>query len=390
MAHKRLNSMNYSFCDVSSFDVWIPYYPYFQGYSYDSVPVERAPIWPPPISFSRIRSHLCRVLHSLGFKVSHSSIYNPLDAENIPNVILVSSLSTSRYSILRGRKVTFDLQALRLLSTNSKFNIFYGVTEGPIANPPNNCHIIVPSKYVAEECERINLKYETIIPHGFDPHQFRLDSGDVDRFRTIFPLGKTIFYSITTSTARNKGLEELFKAIRYVKREIGHKFLVNIRTQRDAHLSNQMKDITDVIYPIFAPFNASSHQIALEMMSSDCYLVHSLSEGFCMPALEAAFGCGKPIIYPNISPYTDYLTEASGYPVDIIQEEIANSPVDEIKDVEESFRLKYWNTNQFAEAMIRVILNKQEAQRKGKFSYENREKWSIFSTYRAFLDLLAH
>jgi glycosyltransferase involved in cell wall biosynthesis len=402
MAHKRLNSMNYSFCDVSSFDVWIPYYPYFQGYSYDSVPVERAPIWPPPISFSRIRSHLCRVLHSLGFKVSHSSIYNPLDAENIPNVILVSSLSTSRYSILRGRKVTFDLQALRLLSTNSKFNIFYGVTEGPIANPPNNCHIIVPSKYVAEECERINLKYETIIPLGFDPHQFRLDPVNVDRFRTIFPLGKTIFYSIATGTARNKGLPELFAAIRYVKREIGDKFLVYLRTQKNACLANQMKDIADVTYPIFTAFNngsyapASSHQIALEMMSSDCYLVHSLSEGFCMPALEAAFGCGKPIIYPNISPYTDYLTEASGYPVDIIQEEIANSPVDEeSKEIEpwvffESFRLKYWNTNQFAEAMIRVILNKQEAQRKGKFSYENREKWSIFSTYRAFLDLLAH
>jgi glycosyltransferase involved in cell wall biosynthesis len=172
----------------------------------------------------------------------------------------------------------------------------------------------------------------------------------------MFPLGKTIFYSITTGTVRKKGLAELFRAIRYVKREIGPKFLVLLRIQRDAYLFNQMNDIANVVYPIFTSFNASDYQIALEMTSSDCYLVHSLSEGFCMPAVEAAFGCGKPIIYPNTSPYSDYLGEASGYLVDITRKEIANNHVDKLKEIEECFKLKYWDTNQFAEAMIKVIL----------------------------------
>ena len=388
---------------MSSFDVWIPYYPYFQGYSYgdrsveSGVSIERAPTYPPPVSFERVRSQLCRVLHSLGFKVSLSSIFKSLDAENIPKVIFLSSLSTKQYSIRYGW-ITFDLQGSRLLSTNNKFNIFYGFTEGPISNPPTNCHIVIPSKYIAEECERIDLKYDTIIPLGFDPHQFRLDPDKVDKFRKLFPADKTIFYSIATSTARNKGLAELFAAIRYVKKEIGDKFLVYLRTQRDVcdlNLANQMKDILDVIYPTFASYNASNYQVALEMMSSDCYLVNSLSEGFCMPAVEAAFGCGKPIIYPNSSPYSDYLSKESGYPVDIMREEVTNSLVDESKEIEpwkffESFRLRYWDTSQFAEAMIKVILNKQDALRKGKFSYENRDKWSIFSTYKAFLELLAH
>ena len=60
------------------------------------------------------------------------------------------------------------------------------------------------------------------------------------------------------------------------------------------------------------------------MMACDCYLAPSLAEGFYLPALEAAYDCGKPVIYPNTSPYTDYLNQEVGYPIALVDEEIKN------------------------------------------------------------------
>ncbi|MGB7953026.1 MAG: hypothetical protein WCF23_03520 [Candidatus Nitrosopolaris sp.] len=54
------------------------------------------------------------------------------------------------------------------------------------------------------------------------------------------------------------------------------------------------------------------------------HLAPSLVEGFYHPALDAAYDCGKPVIYHNTSSYTDYLNQEVGYPIALVDEEIKN------------------------------------------------------------------
>jgi len=261
------------------------------------------------------------------------------------------------------------------------------MTEGVIKNPPSGFRIIVPSKYVAEECERISLKYETIIPHGFDPHQFNVDNKKAQALHEKIAGDKIMFYCLGGYTELNqlrKGYGELFKVIKIVRKEVGNRFVVYIRTLYPFIIGTMDGvDLTDVVVINPSTYSVSDYEIALEMTACDCYLASSLAEGFCMPALEASYGCGKPVIYPDASPYSDYLYPEVGYPVPMIREKVVKYNLPHIS-YGYYVRIRYWDIEEFANAMIKVIESPNEACRKGNKAYANRFSWTIYNTYNRF------
>jgi len=336
------------------------------------------------MSFKRVGYHIYNVLTSLGYQTTYHSIYDTYETQ-ISNFIVAKNLVTSYVS---NGTVYWDNALRNLLSLRSN-KIFYGVIEGPIINPPSNCTIIVPSKYVAYECEMVDLKYDGIIPHGFDPLQFRMADSPTDIQGESFLNGqptKTIFYCLGTYSKR-RGFERLFEAIRKVKDELKEtNFMVYLRTSYQPHYTKLLQGIEDVV-TINEASNLPDCTIASEMSQCDCYLVSSLAEGFCLPALEAAFGCGKAVIYPDTSPYTDYLNEQTGYPVSITNEEITEVS-NPMHPMIKYFRFRYWDIDEFAESMIKVIQNPKEARLKGANAYRRRDAWTIYNTYKHFGDYI--
>jgi glycosyltransferase involved in cell wall biosynthesis len=341
-----------------SHGVWIPYTrPYSKS----------------QLSFYKVRSHINYVLLHLGIRTQYLPEKTTPSNGKMRNAILFNHLNIYWDSIIR-----------QVLS-HSENKIYYGITEGLIKNKINGFRIVVPSKYVAEECERINLNYEAIIPHGFDPIQFNINTVKAQSFHDKIAKDKTLFYCLSGYYHLRKGYEELFKAIKIVKQQIGNRFVVYITTGQNFPFYKALYDLKDVLSVNLAPYKLSNQEIALEMSGCDCYLTPSLAEGFYMPALEAAYGCGKPVIYPNVSPYSDYLSEAIGYPVPLVYERIVNQ---DHFFYQHSYRMRYWNTDEFADAMISVIENPKEASRKGSKAYANRNEWTIYNTYKNFKNYL--
>jgi glycosyltransferase involved in cell wall biosynthesis len=344
-----------------SLDVWIPSTQPYRKYG----------------SLYRVRSHINYVLLHLGIRTRYLLEKTIPSNGKMRNAILVSHFNIYSDSIIH-----------QVLS-HSVNKIYYGVTEGLIKNKINGFRIVVPSKYVAEECERINLNYEAIIPHGFDPIQFNINTLKAQSFHDKIAKDKTLFYCLSGYYHLRKGYEELFNAIKIVKQQIGNRFVVYIRTGQNFPFSKALYDLKDVLSVNSAPYKLSNQEIALEMSGCDCYLTPSLAEGFYMPALEAAYGCGKPVVYPNASPYSDYLSEAIGYPVPLVHERIVNR--DDFYFFyphQHSYRMRYWNTDEFADAMISVVENPKEASRKGSKAYANRNEWTIYNTYKNFKNYL--
>jgi glycosyltransferase involved in cell wall biosynthesis len=372
-------------------NVGILFYPHYEisccrnnAVSANNFNAQRTDIIPSALSLTRVGYHIHHVLTSLAFHTSYSSVYEPYEM-GIQNFILANNLIT--------KYVTNDMiywdNAIRNFLSLSCNKIYYGVIEGPIINPPSNCTIIVPSKYVAHECEMINLRYDGIIPHGFDPLQFTIEADlyvQHKHLRDCSQTKTTIFYCLGKYCKR-KGFERLFEVVRRVKNELkGNNFLVYLRTPYRPHYNKLLQGIEDVVI-IKDASGLSDSAIVSEMSQCDCYLVPSLAEGFCLPALEAAFGCGKTVIYPNTSPYTDYLDEQIGYPVSIMNEKITKVS-DTGLPLINYFRFKYWDIYEFAKSMIRVIENPKEAKLKGVDAYRRRSAWSIYNTYKGFSDYL--
>jgi glycosyltransferase involved in cell wall biosynthesis len=320
-------------------------------------------------SFYRVRSHINRVLTSLGVATRYYS-GDKVPPRILRNSILVLSLNNNA-DLLRQSIVSY-----------SNNRIYYGVTEGSIINPPpHGYRILVPSKYVADECERIELDYEAVIPHGFDPVQFDVDSINAKFLHYNLANDKVLFYFLSVYNQRRKGLNELFQAIRIVKKHVGSRFLVYIRTHQSPLCYPTAYEVKDVI--CVNQNYASDNEIALEMAASDCYLVPNLAEGFCMPAMEAAYGSGKPVIYPNTSPYNDYLTPEIGYPVSISSEKVVYQSRGRL--FPHCYRFKYWDIQEFADQMIRVMYDREEASKKGRQAYYRRNNWTIYRTYKNLL-----
>jgi glycosyltransferase involved in cell wall biosynthesis len=336
------------------------------------------------LSFNKLGCHLYSVLSSLGYQTTYHSIYETFETQT-KNFIVTKNLVTSAVS---NQMIYWDNALRNVLSLTSN-KIFYGVIEGPISNPPSNCTIIVPSKYVAYECEMADLKYDGIIPHGFDPLQFSADrihnlqSNNLQESQQ----SKTTFYCLAKYSKR-KGFERLFEAVRKVKNELGeNKFVVYVRTSYPPHFKKLLEGLDDVVKINDSLSKLPDSVITSEMSQSDCYVVSSLAEGFCLPALEAAFGCGKPVIYPNTSPYTDYLDEEIGYPVSINDEKIVEVHSPEHPMITH-FRFKYWDIDEFAKSMIRVIENPKEMKLKGDIAFSRRKDWTIYNKYKRFQEYI--
>ena len=52
------------------------------------------------------------------------------------------------------------------------------------------------------------------------------------------------------------------------------------------------------------------------------------------------------------------------------------------------FRFRYWDIDEFAESMIKVIQNPKEARLKGANAYRRRDAWTIYNTYKHFGDYI--
>lgn len=91
-----------------------------------------------------------------------------------------------------------------------------------------------------------------------------------------------------------------------------------------------------------------------------------------MPSLEAAYGYGKPVIYPDVSPYKDYLNQAIGYPIPTVEEKIERYPIHFSISFLGTYRIRYWDVEEFAKKMISVSENPAEALSKASNAYKNQ------------------
>ncbi len=60
----------------------------------------------------------------------------------------------------------------------------------------------------------------------------------------------------------------------------------------------------------------TDNEMAQLHRSVDCYVTATRGEGFCIPA-AASLACGIPVIVPNGSAFTDFVTENHGYLVNV-------------------------------------------------------------------------
>ncbi len=115
----------------------------------------------------------------------------------------------------------------------------------------------------------------------------------------------------------------------------------------------------------------SPMQMAELYQGADCFVLPSRGEGWCMPALEA-MACGTPALVTNWSGPTDFVCEASGYPLDTCG--LVAAPADE--PLYAGARWAEPDHDHLVELLRHIHHNRDEARAKGILAAEDARRWS--------------
>lgn len=171
--------------------------------------------------------------------------------------------------------------------------------------------LIVNSKWAASIIEKIGRKAE-VVPLGFD---------------------EKIFFPVEPPKRSSFAFLNIGKA----EKRKGHDFLINCFNKafnkeddvelwlawtnpfpnckmenwrnliRTSKLASKIKEV---------PFLKTQQELAYLINCSNCGIYPSLSEGFCLPAIET-IACGKPLICTNYSGFTEYVNKDNSYLINI-------------------------------------------------------------------------
>ncbi len=112
-------------------------------------------------------------------------------------------------------------------------------------------------------------------------------------------------------------------------------------------------------------------QLAELYRGADCFVLPSRGEGWCMPALEA-MACGTPALVTGWSGPTDFVREASGYP--LATRGLTPAPADD--PLYAGTRWAEPDHDHLVELLRHIHRSRDEARAKGALAAEDARRWS--------------
>ena len=190
-------------------------------------------------------------------------------------------------------------------------------------NQPYVTKVLVPSEHTKKACVASGVTKEiAVVPHGVDPVIFNMNA-------SVEPAKKygyekngqfTFLYVGGWADGENdrKGLDIALRAF-CAEFKAGEKvrFIVKINTAYQPNQRLLFKQIEDLKLPskteraevqVLAA-NMPEKDLAAFYRLSDCFVMPSKAEAFCMPIAEA-MACGLPVIATGYGGQTDYLSNA--------------------------------------------------------------------------------
>ena len=113
---------------------------------------------------------------------------------------------------------------------------------------------------------------------------------------TPYPNNDTFRFLYLGRIMKDKGVEELFEAMRRLHKEVGSKVVLDLVGFFDDHYEDQVKQLTEEGIAVFHGFQTDPRSF---YAAADCIVLPSYHEGLSNVLLEAA-AIGRPVITSNI------------------------------------------------------------------------------------------
>ena len=322
-------------------------------------------------SFEFVATTLCKFFKENGYDcvVEHLNIKKILEPRDI--VIFLGNINDS--SIVRAT----------LVSTLSKLKIFYAVTEGPYfgyLKPLSRIFtIVVPSSYVKKELEDSGLRVRTIIPHGIDVKECKINFARcrelIEEIREIMTLkraGYIVLLSVVSEDIPRKGLKYLYNALRIARTSKPFKLVIKGSVSHP-------QDLTDKV--IIVRRFLSREDLIMLYNSVDACIVPSLAEGFGLPIIEC-FAAGKPVISLNAPPMNEINSDKTGWLVKVDKQEV-------VKSWPSSYRLNIPDIYDYALKIAECVNSDELRLEKGINALKRAYLYDYRHTYKYFLNLIS-
>jgi len=351
-------------------------------------------IVPPPysggFSFREVGSKIEKALRLVGVDVSTgywSDLY-------LPNIKFTSPIEFATWDLLifimtiaPNSAMLFNYYASPMLSKKA---FFYGVTEGHSVLDDSRkslLHekVVAPSEFVKQMLQEEGIRVRTIIPHGIDHEEWKVNSAEVEKWRSQFG-DRYVFYYLANNTSR-KGIPTLIRSLSYVKKKLDKPFIAIIDTGPEEDevikfrkLVNDL-DLEDSVQVNLSFGKMTRKEVAIKMHGCDLFTFASHAEGFGIPLVEA-MACGKAPICVDAPPMNEIVKDYCGFPVPyekIEWEEYASIMI---------FRKHMYDPEAYANQIIYALQHPKELEEKNIKAYERSLLYDYKKVYLKFLDIL--
>lgn len=232
------------------------------------------------------------------------------------------------------------------------------------------------SEFVRRMVENAGIRVLGVVYHGVDfqyVSQFAVQPG---------PKQDGVVFGTVASNLSRKGLKKLSEVAGRVPEA---RFKV-ISTPKAEALFEGLKNVE--FDPRFGKLERD--ELLTEIAKFDFYLCTSHSEGFCLPVLEA-MALGKPVIYPDFKPISEFAGIPANFPVPVTGTEIKKQVDNLASGIH--FLFHYYDLDRMEravrEAMEMRVQKLEEYQLRSKQVMDRAREFDIFRTYQRFVELLA-
>lgn len=221
-----------------------------------------------------------------------------------------------------------------------------------------------------------NVSGLNVIPHGVNTLEYHpLDKAQVKEFRQRYfgPLAEKFVFTNLNRNQQRKDIPRTIKAFKEFKKEVPDSMLYLHMARKDQGWS--LEDVCksydlDIKKDVIFPENFGPNQgYPIEMVNmvyniSDCVISTCLGEGFGLSWIEA-MATKTPIIMPNNTAFTEFITEDRGYLVD----SGTNPSLFTVLPHDNEIVRPLVSVDHMVETMLHVYENRDEAKEKAENAY---------------------